>query len=245
MLRAAFHSKALVNRLAPDAPVAHTLHVPSDTVMPLSEAAQRHRDSSQSVVLVADQRYGTGSSRDWAAEGQRRRRVSIPMMLSGLPSRFGDGNTKVASSRARNPLRRVPARSNRLDHAFVIRASAPGEGCPILLASLGLLDLQRGAGLIAQAIALEDRIHASANERACVGRQTARGRQALACCLSVVAGDRPQSYLAADSRRRRSIGGKGVCQSPRVHAGSRPAAHLFPDFSASNQELGLGTFTRQ
>ncbi|QFZ84742.1 aconitate hydratase AcnA [Variovorax paradoxus] len=71
MVRAAFHSKTLKNLLAPGAPVAHTLHVPSGEVVPLWEAAQRYRASGDSVVLVAGERYGTGSSRDWAAKGQR------------------------------------------------------------------------------------------------------------------------------------------------------------------------------
>ena len=71
MLRAAFHSKSLVNRLAPGAPVAHTVHVPSGALLPLSQAAQRYRNEGQPVVLVAGERYGTGSSRDWAAKGQR------------------------------------------------------------------------------------------------------------------------------------------------------------------------------
>ncbi|MGK6309738.1 aconitate hydratase AcnA [Variovorax sp. DT-64] len=71
MVRAAFHSKTLRNLMAPGAPVAHTLHVPSGEVVPLWEAAQRYRASGDSVVLVAGERYGTGSSRDWAAKGQR------------------------------------------------------------------------------------------------------------------------------------------------------------------------------
>jgi aconitate hydratase len=51
--------------------VAHTLHVPSGEVVPLWEAARRYRENGDSVVLVAGERYGTGSSRDWAAKGQR------------------------------------------------------------------------------------------------------------------------------------------------------------------------------
>ena len=71
MLRAAFHSKTLVNLLQPGLPVAHTLHVPSGEVMPIWDVAQRYRDAGDSVVLVAGERYGMGSSRDWAAKGQR------------------------------------------------------------------------------------------------------------------------------------------------------------------------------
>lgn len=71
MVRAAFYNKTLVNFLKPDVPVANTLHVPSGDVMPIFEVANRYRADGDSVVLVAGERYGTGSSRDWAAKGQR------------------------------------------------------------------------------------------------------------------------------------------------------------------------------
>jgi aconitate hydratase len=71
MLRAAFHSKTLVNLLRPGMPVAHTLHVPTGEVQPIWDVATRYREAGQSVVLLAGERYGMGSSRDWAAKGQR------------------------------------------------------------------------------------------------------------------------------------------------------------------------------
>ena len=71
MVRAAFHNKSLNNRLAPGAPVAHTQHVPSGEVIPIVDAAERYRAAGESVVVVAGERYGMGSSRDWAAKGQR------------------------------------------------------------------------------------------------------------------------------------------------------------------------------
>jgi aconitate hydratase len=71
MLRAAFHNRSVANALARGAPVAHTLHVPSGEIVPLWVAAQRYRDAGESVVILAGHRYGTGSSRDWAAKGQR------------------------------------------------------------------------------------------------------------------------------------------------------------------------------
>jgi aconitate hydratase len=71
MMRASFHSKTLRNLLCPQAPVAHTLHCPSGEVMPIWDVAQRYRASDDSVVIVAGERYGMGSSRDWAAKGQR------------------------------------------------------------------------------------------------------------------------------------------------------------------------------
>jgi aconitate hydratase len=71
MMRAAFHNKALRNLLAPGAAVAHTLHVPSGELQPIWEVADRYHAAGESVVIVAGERYGMGSSRDWAAKGQR------------------------------------------------------------------------------------------------------------------------------------------------------------------------------
>lgn len=71
MMRAAFHSRTLVNHLKKDVPVAHTLHIPSGETMPIWEAAQRYHNAGESVVVIAGERYGTGSSRDWAAKGLR------------------------------------------------------------------------------------------------------------------------------------------------------------------------------
>ncbi len=71
MMRAGFYSKSLKNRLKPDMPVAHTLHIPSGTVQPIWEVAERYRQDGDSTVLLAGARYGTGSSRDWAAKSQR------------------------------------------------------------------------------------------------------------------------------------------------------------------------------
>jgi aconitate hydratase len=71
MMRAAFYSKSLRNLLWPHSPVGQTLHAPTGMVAPIFEVAQRYRDDGDAVVLLAGERYGTGSSRDWAAKGQR------------------------------------------------------------------------------------------------------------------------------------------------------------------------------
>ena len=71
MVRGAFHNKSLHNYLAPDAPTAHTAHAPTGRIMPLWDAAQQYAAAGESVVVVAGDRYGMGSSRDWAAKAQR------------------------------------------------------------------------------------------------------------------------------------------------------------------------------
>ncbi|CAH1667594.1 Aconitate hydratase A [Hyphomicrobiales bacterium] len=69
MLRGLFTNRTVVNRLAPDLPAGSTVHAPSGEVLPLWRATERYRSEGQSIIIVAGERYGTGSSRDWAAKG--------------------------------------------------------------------------------------------------------------------------------------------------------------------------------
>ena len=69
MLRGLFANRAASERALPAAPPGATVHAPSGEVLPLWRAAERYRDEGTPVVLVAGERYGTGSSRDWAAKG--------------------------------------------------------------------------------------------------------------------------------------------------------------------------------
>lgn len=71
MARGAFHNRSLHDALAPDAPTGHTLHAPSGEVLPIWEVAQRHAAAEEPVVIIGGERYGMGSSRDWAAKAQR------------------------------------------------------------------------------------------------------------------------------------------------------------------------------
>ncbi|MGE7471008.1 aconitate hydratase AcnA [Bosea sp. NPDC003192] len=69
MIRGAFTNRLAVNQLLPaDAPAGFTRHEPSGEIVPLTEAAERHARDRTPLVLVAGERYGMGSSRDWAAK---------------------------------------------------------------------------------------------------------------------------------------------------------------------------------
>jgi aconitate hydratase len=68
-LRGLFTNRSVRNLLAPAAPPGHTVFAPSGEVLPLWRAARRYADSGLPVVILAEERYGTGSSRDWAAKG--------------------------------------------------------------------------------------------------------------------------------------------------------------------------------
>ncbi|RCS22089.1 aconitate hydratase AcnA [Phyllobacterium salinisoli] len=83
MVRGLFTNKTVHNRLGSAIPPGFTIHAPSGEVLPLWDAAQRYRAEGQSVVIVAGERYGMGSSRDWAAKG-----VSLLGVRAVLASSF-------------------------------------------------------------------------------------------------------------------------------------------------------------
>jgi aconitate hydratase len=69
MLRGLFANCTVHNLLGEAIPPGSTIHAPSGEVLPLWRAAALYRSEGLSTVVVAGERYGTGSSRDWAAKG--------------------------------------------------------------------------------------------------------------------------------------------------------------------------------
>ena len=69
MVRGLFDNRAARNLLLPDGSAATAVHAPSGDIGPLWEIADRYRREGEPVVIVAGERYGAGSSRDWAAKG--------------------------------------------------------------------------------------------------------------------------------------------------------------------------------
>lgn len=70
MVRGAFHNASLVNALAPGAPTGTTRHA-DGRVLTIFDAAQTYAAADTPVVIVAGERFGMGSSRDWAAKAQQ------------------------------------------------------------------------------------------------------------------------------------------------------------------------------
>lgn len=68
MLRGLFTNGSVRNLLAPDLAPGTTV-LASGEVLPLWRAADRLRAEGTPAVIVAGERYGMGSSRDWAAKG--------------------------------------------------------------------------------------------------------------------------------------------------------------------------------
>jgi aconitate hydratase len=69
MLRGLYTNRTVRNLLDPSLPAGTTLHSGSQAALPLWQVADRYKAAGQSVVVIAGERYGTGSSRDWAAKG--------------------------------------------------------------------------------------------------------------------------------------------------------------------------------
>ncbi len=69
MLMGLFTNKTVRNLLGEGIPPGATIFASTGEVMPLWQAADHYRRGGQSVVIVAGERYGMGSSRDWAAKG--------------------------------------------------------------------------------------------------------------------------------------------------------------------------------
>jgi len=69
MLRGLFTNRSVRNLLAPGIAAGATIHAGSGEALPLWRAAERYAEEGEPVVIVAGERYGMGSSRDWAAKG--------------------------------------------------------------------------------------------------------------------------------------------------------------------------------
>lgn len=82
MVRGLFTNRAVRNSLGDDIPPGSTIHWPSQKILPLWDAAQLYAAEDQRVVIVAGDRYGMGSSRDWAAKGVSLLGVSAVLALS-------------------------------------------------------------------------------------------------------------------------------------------------------------------
>ncbi len=71
MMRGTFANIRLRNRLAPGTEGGVTRHQPSGEQMFIYDAAMRYQREGIPQIVIAGKEYGSGSSRDWAANGPR------------------------------------------------------------------------------------------------------------------------------------------------------------------------------
>ena len=67
MMRGTFANIRIKNEMVPGIEGGMSRY--GDEIMPIYDAAMRHKADGTSLVVVAGKEYGTGSSRDWAAKG--------------------------------------------------------------------------------------------------------------------------------------------------------------------------------
>ena len=68
MVRGTFANVRLRNKLV-STEGGFTLHLPTNTEMPIFDASEKYRADGTPLVILAGKEYGSGSSRDWAAKG--------------------------------------------------------------------------------------------------------------------------------------------------------------------------------
>jgi len=69
MVRGTFANIRLRNLLAPGTEGGVTTYIPTDEVMSIYDAAMKYQADKTSLLVIAGEEYGSGSSRDWAAKG--------------------------------------------------------------------------------------------------------------------------------------------------------------------------------
>jgi len=69
MARGTFANVRLINKLNGSKVGPQTLHIPSDKIMDIFDAAAEYTKAGFESCVLAGKEYGSGSSRDWAAKG--------------------------------------------------------------------------------------------------------------------------------------------------------------------------------
>ena len=68
MARGTFANTRIINKMVSKVG-PQTIHVPTEKADDVFNVAHKYTQAGQPMIVLAGQEYGTGSSRDWAAEG--------------------------------------------------------------------------------------------------------------------------------------------------------------------------------
>ena len=71
MMRGTFANTRIKNEMVPGVEGSFTKHYPEGEVLSIFDASMKYQDEGVPLVVVAGKGFGTGSSRDWAAKGQK------------------------------------------------------------------------------------------------------------------------------------------------------------------------------
>jgi aconitate hydratase len=107
MMRGTFANIRIRNEMVPG--VEGGMSTYNGEIMPIYDAAMKHKQDGTPLVVIAGKEYGTGSSRDWAAKGtillgvravivesfERIHRSNL-VGMGVLPLQFKDGDTRAS-----------------------------------------------------------------------------------------------------------------------------------------------------
>jgi len=71
MIRGTFANPRIKNLMLGGVEGPQTKHYPDGETMPIFDAAMKYQNEGVALVVIAGKGFGTGSSRDWAAKGQK------------------------------------------------------------------------------------------------------------------------------------------------------------------------------
>ena len=71
MVRGTFANTRIKNLMVPGTEGPKTKHFPDGEVLPVYDAAMKYKQEGVPLIVIAGKGFGTGSSRDWAAKGQK------------------------------------------------------------------------------------------------------------------------------------------------------------------------------
>jgi aconitate hydratase len=107
MMRGTFANIRIKNEMVPG--IEGGMSSYNGEVMPIYDAAMRHKADGSALVVIAGKEYGTGSSRDWAAKGTNLLGVRAVIVesferihrsnlvgMGVLPLQFKDGETRAS-----------------------------------------------------------------------------------------------------------------------------------------------------
>jgi aconitate hydratase len=163
MFRGLFTNRMLVNHLCPNAPAGHTVFAPTGEVLPVWRAAERYADNRLAVVIIAGERYGTGSSRDWAAKGaqmlgvravlansferiHRANLIGMGVLPLRLPQGWRAGEMRITPRDTVEVDLNLRTLSPRCDVRLVLRRAEGGEAVEGI--ATALLDTDRDVDLL-------------------------------------------------------------------------------------------------
>jgi aconitate hydratase len=137
MVRGLYTNPTVRNLLQPGLAPGTTVHAPSGQVLPLWLAAQRYAQEGAALVVVAGERYGTGSSRDWAAKGQHL--LGARAVLARSFERIHRSNLcnmgilPLELPAHMTPASLAPGPGDRFEVDVPADALAPASPCPVIL----------------------------------------------------------------------------------------------------------------